>query len=52
MKEMKEGFSSAMTALADIQYGDQVLQEKVDSNKSQYEQQLTDVLQMVLSLKV
>lgn len=49
---MKDGFTTAMEALAQIQYGDQVLQEKVDHNKSEYQQQLTDVVQMVLSLKV
>ena len=49
---MRDGFTSAMQALAKIQYGDQVLKETVDSNKAQYEQQLADVVQMVLTLKV
>ena len=49
---MKEGFVTAMHTLAEIQYGDQVLEEKVDNNKVQYDNQLADVLHMVVSLKV
>ncbi len=49
---MKVGFTTAMEELSRIQYGDLVLQEKVDSNKKQYETQLADVVQMVLELKV
>ena len=50
--EMRSGFTSALQSLSQIQYGDQVLHERVASNKAQYEQQLSDVVGMVLSLKV
>ena len=51
-REMKTGFSKAMEALQDIQYGDQQLEATVQHNKDECEQQLGDVVQMVLALKV
>ncbi len=50
--EMRDGFARAVAALDEVQHGDRLLQEKVDSNKAQHEQQLADVVNMVLSLKV
>ncbi|KAI0237438.1 hypothetical protein LSAT2_012035 [Lamellibrachia satsuma] len=50
-REMKTGFSKAMEALQDIQYGDQQLEATVQHNKDECEQQLGDVVQMVLALK-
>ena len=52
MKDMKSGFSDAIQALSTIQYGDQILEKKVDDSKQEYQEQLADVVQMVLSLKV
>ena len=52
VKEMKMGFSTALEALVQIQMGDQVLQERVNNNKMEHDNQLADVLNMVLSLKV
>ena len=49
---MRSGFESAMHTLAEIQYGDQALEQKVENNKAQYEKELADVLQMVVNLKV
>ena len=49
---MKAGFIQAMEAFQDIQYGDQQLEAKVQHNKAECEQQLGDVVQMVLALKV
>ena len=51
-REMKAGFTHAMEALQDIQYGDQQLEATVQHNKAECEQQLGDVVQMVLALKV
>ena len=52
VREMKTGFSTALEALAQIQFVDQVLQERVSTNKVQHDSQLADVLHMVLTLKV
>lgn len=49
---MKDGFGSALAALKQVQYGDQVLQEKLDNNKAEQDQQLADVVNMVLTMKV
>ena len=50
--EMRGGFETAMLALTDIQNGDKLLEQTVNANRAEYEKQLADVLQMVLSLKV
>ena len=49
---MKDGFTSAVEAMGEVQYGDRVLQEKVDNNKAEQDEQLADVVNMVLALKV
>ncbi|CAH1791031.1 unnamed protein product [Owenia fusiformis] len=51
VREMKDGFSTAIEELAKIQYDDKALQEKLETNKAEHQKQLTDVVQMVLSLK-
>ena len=52
MREMKSGFAGAVEALARVQYGDRLLEQRVDQNREQYELQLADVVSMVLALKV
>ena len=52
MLEMKDGFTSAVKAMGEVQYGDRVLQDKVDNNKAEQDEQLADVVNMVLALKV
>ena len=49
---MKDGFTSALKAMQEVQHGDQVLQQKVDNNKAEQDEQLADVVNMVLALKV
>ena len=49
---MKDGFTSAVKAMGEVQYGDRVLLEKVDNNKAEQDEQLADVVNMVLALKV
>ena len=49
---MKDGFTSALKAMGEVQHGDRVLQEKVDNNKAEQDEQLADVVNMVLALKV
>ena len=49
---MKSGFASAMLALSAIQNGDKRLEATVDANRVEHERQLTDVLHMLLALKV
>ena len=49
---MKDGFTAALKAMGEVQHGDRVLQEKVDNNKAEQDEQLADVVNMVLALKV
>ena len=49
---MKSGFASAMVALSAIQNDDKRLEATVDANRVEHERQLTDVLHMLLALKV
>ena len=51
MKDMRDGLTTAMEALTTV-HPDRLLEEKVDANKAAHEQQLADVVQMVLALKV
>ena len=52
MAAMRGGFETAMLALTEIQDDDKHLERTVETNRAETEKQLTDVLQMMLSLKV
>ena len=49
---MKAGFGQVMSTLHDIRHGDALLQKTVNKNKADYEEKLSDVVHMVLSLQV
>lgn len=50
--EIKSTFESAMAALTLMQHDDKLLASRFDSSRTQQEERLADVLEMVLQLKV
>ena len=52
VEEMKHGFLKAIEILSNIQRDDELLSEKMTSTKASQDRQLSDVVEMVLSLKV
>ncbi|CAD5119287.1 DgyrCDS7914 [Dimorphilus gyrociliatus] len=49
--DMRDVFTSALSALKTMQNDDEQLQQKVDDHKKEHERQLSQVVRMVLSLK-
>lgn len=50
--DMRDVFTSALSALKTMQNDDEQLQQKVDDHKKEHERQLSQVVRMVLALKV
>lgn len=50
--DMRDVFTSALSALKTMQNDDEQLLQKVDDHKKEHERQLSQVVRMVLALKV
>lgn len=52
MQDLQVGFSAAMNELSNIQDEDKILHEKMNSSKREHDTQMSDIVDLVQSLKV
>ena len=49
---VREEFATFADVMNKVQYGDRILDEKIENNKVELQHQLADVVHMILALKV